>query len=72
MAPHLSSSELADIRKWQHEGKTPTEIHVLHRKDRRSRRMKPVCLTALRKTIKRLTYRGPFFFDKTWPEQPAW
>ena len=58
MAPHLVAKELADIRRWTASGNVPTKVHDLHCKDRRKRKVKPVCLTALRKTLCGLTYKG--------------
>ena len=58
MAPHLTSAELADLRKWASEGSTPKEILKLHRQSRRQSRMKPLCMTAVRKALRGKTHRG--------------
>jgi hypothetical protein len=58
MAPHLTSTELADLRKWASEGFTPKETFKLHRQSRRQSRTKPLCMTAVRKALRGETHRG--------------
>lgn len=57
-APQLTADELADIRRWTSEQHAPKEIWKLHRTDRRQRRVRPLCLTALRKAVRGVSYRG--------------
>jgi len=60
MAPHVTPQELADLRAWAAQGLAPTEIHKRHRKSRRQQRnkLKPLCLTALRKALLGVTHRN--------------
>ena len=57
MAPHLSQRELVDMRRLLSEGKTPIEIWRAHKTSRKADRIKPVGLTAIRKTLKAKTHR---------------
>ncbi len=54
----MSAEELADLRQWLAEEGNPIETWKKHKRDRRSRNVKPLCLTALRKALKGKTYRG--------------
>ena len=49
MAPHLTSAELRQFRQCMSEGTETIAMWKLHRCERRSRRVKPMCLMALRK-----------------------
>ena len=56
MAPHLTSKELDQLHSWEGE-KTLVEIHGLLKKQRRKQKVKPLCLTAVRKALRGLTHR---------------
>ena len=58
MARHLDSEELAQLREWLFQKKTPIEIWKLHKKSRKQERKKPLTLEAMRKALKGKTHRG--------------
>ena len=59
-ATYLTLVELADIRPWAAQGLAPTEIHKSHRESRcqQRTRLKPLCLTAVRKALRGVAHRG--------------
>jgi len=58
MTRHLDAEEIAQLRGWLGQKKSPIEIWKLHKKARRELRVKPLSLTALRKALKGKTHRG--------------
>lgn len=58
MARHLDAEELAQVRVWLAQKKSPIEIWKLHKKARRELRAKPIALTAIRRALKGQTHRS--------------
>ena len=57
-APHLTAEEITQLRSWQGEtpALSPQQLWGKHVKDRKSRRVKPLCLTAFRSFLRGRTY----------------
>ena len=58
MAPHLSTFELALVRRWQSAARTAKELWALHKADRTRRHIQPVCFSAFKKLLSGTTHRG--------------